>query len=97
MAEYIMDIMDEANSKMAERLAELPKIKGEDVGLDNRSGRFWIDTEESLIITRVGSSIEYYGGFEYVDSEDKTIFGDYVVYHNGDRVEDAIAYYVEHG
>jgi hypothetical protein len=36
-------------------------------------------------------SYNYYGGFEYIDDEDKRVLGDYVIYMNtSDRVQDAL-------
>jgi hypothetical protein len=64
------------------------------VGLDYRSGRVHISVEEDFIAVNGTYSIEYYGGFEYIDSDYKTTIG-HITFYSGEhsRVRDAIDYY----
>jgi hypothetical protein len=51
------------------------------LGLDIRAGGYvWVD--EDTIVVKKGSdgSLQYYGGFEYVDKDCRREMGDYVFY-----------------
>tara|TARA_A100001515_G_scaffold113859_1_gene95211 strand:+ start:5021 stop:5401 length:381 start_codon:yes stop_codon:yes gene_type:complete len=72
------------------------RISAEAVGLDGRAGTVFVSTEEEWIATSNVRSLEYYGGFEYVDSEYKVTVGDITFYSADDcRVAEAIAHYIE--
>lgn len=84
--EQINDRMNEAFEQILEEdfkvatTEQLGQLRGP---LDVRAvpGRIWY-SEESIVV-RSGSSVrmlEYYGGWEYVDSSHKATFGDYTVY-----------------
>ena len=66
------------------------------LGLDYRCGRVHISVEEDFIAVNSTYSIEYYGGFEYIDSDYKTTIG-HITFYSSDhsRVRDAIDYYKE--
>lgn len=53
-----------------------------ETGIDPRAfiGKFWYN--EDCIIVDVGAqrSLDYYGGFEYIDRENVRTYGDYVIY-----------------
>jgi len=59
------------------------------VGLDPRCGRVFVNVEDSTIASCNQQGIEYYGGFEYIDSEERQRAGDYTFY-TGSRVDDCI-------
>ena len=70
------------------------RVSAEAVGLDHRAGYVFVSTEEGWIAAVAGNvrSLEYYGGFEYVD--DKLSVGEMTFYSNDSRrVADAIEYY----
>ena len=70
------------------------RVSAEAVGLDHRAGYVFVSTEEGWIAAVAGNvrSLEYYGGFEYVD--DKLSIGEITFYSNdSSRVADAIEYY----
>lgn len=96
----VLDIVLEAERLIKERLNDLPKIGGKEVGLDPRCGKFWIDVENREIIVNevfVGT-LDYFGGFQYItDTNDRTICGKYTIYGGyNERVEDAVDHYEEH-
>ena len=64
------------------------------VGLDYRSGRVHISVEEGFVAVNGRYSIDYYGGFEYIDSDYITTIG-HITFYSGDhsRVRDCIDYY----
>ena len=81
------------------RDSEAVRVSAEDCGLDPRSGYVFISWRERWIAVEAYSvrSIEYYGGFEYINQENKTTLGNYVFYDDGaSRVEECIDYFAEH-
>lgn len=80
-------------------LADVPNVSAEKAGLDRRCGMIYINGE--FIATTISNDrlLQYYGGFEYVDSEHRLQFGDMVFYTaDSDRVYDHIELYLEnHG
>jgi len=70
------------------------RVSAEAVGLDSRAGYVFVSIEEGWIAAVAGNvrSLEYYGGFEYVD--DKLSVGEMTFYSSdSSRVADAIEYY----
>lgn len=68
----------------------------EELGLDFRCGRILISVNEGFVAACNPSSIEYYGGWEYIDSEYKLDAGNYRFYdRDADRVDRVIQYYRE--
>jgi len=70
----------------------------EELGLDFRCGRILISVDEGFVAACNPRSIEYYGGFEYIDSEFKLDAGDYRFYDKEDetdRVGRVIQFYRE--
>ncbi len=66
-------------------------VDAEDCGLDSRCGKLWINWDTEYIISNRGS-LNYYGGFEYVDMDHKFTIGDYTFYSgwDSDRVREAL-------
>ena len=92
--ERIDDIVDDYL-----RDSEAVEVSAEDIGLDRRAGRVFVSWQERWVAVASNSSrlIEYYGGFEYIDQENKTTVGRYTFYDDGsDRVDECIDYYAEH-
>jgi hypothetical protein len=70
----------------------------EELGLDFRCGRILISVDEGFVAACNPRAIEYYGGFEYIDSEFKLDAGDYRFYDKEDetdRVGRVIQFYRE--
>jgi len=68
----------------------------EELGLDFRCGRILISLDEGFVAACSPRSIEYYGGWEYIDSEYKLDAGDYRFYdRDANRVDSVIQYYRE--
>ena len=72
-------------------------VSARDVGLDYRSGHVYVSIDEEFIaVSGSTSSIDYYGGFEYIDHENKKTIGDMTFYSGYDnRVRDCLDYYYE--
>lgn len=91
--------IDEKINDLIEQITGGPDvvtINAEAVGLDYRSGTVYISVENDFIASASVRSIEYYGGFEYIDSEYTTSLG-HIKFYSGEtsRVRDAIDYYKE--
>ena len=66
------------------------------VGLDYRCGSVHISVEEDFVAVNGRYSIDYYGGFEYIDSDYITAVGNMIFYSGEvERVQDCIRYYIE--
>lgn len=82
----------EVNAKVKSFVDSMEAIQATDIYLDNRSAnRLWIDSECIAVELRYDRSLQYYGGFEYIDAEYRTQVGDYVFYSSeASRVADLI-------
>lgn len=91
----IHDILVDVNNSMYELTRSMNHVKADKIGLDPRAG--WVFVNEDCIIVEGGTrSIDYYGGFEYVDESSRTQLGDYVVFDcSDDRVQEAIDCFLE--
>ena len=69
-------------------------VSADKVGLDRRCGMVYVSIDEDFIAVSGTSSINYYGGFEYIDSEYITGLG-HMTFYSGEasRVRDCIEYY----
>jgi hypothetical protein len=79
-------------NEMVEQLIddEFRLVKPTEVGLDSRAAYEIFINEDNIAIRKSSRrSLDYYGGFEYVDEEHVTVLGDYVFYSADDeRVQD---------
>lgn len=73
------------------------EVTADKLGLDYRSGRVYVSLEEDFIAVKGGTgSIDYYGGFEYIDSEYETSIGNVTFYESEpDRVRSCLEFYKE--
>ena len=64
----------------------------EQTGLDTRAfGKFWYCYEGIFIFAGNRRSLDYYGGFEYIDSDYVKTYGEYVFYSaDADRVQEVL-------
>ena len=91
--------IDEKINDLIEQIVggqDVTTVNAEAVGLDYRSGTVYVSVENDFIASASVRSIEYYGGFEYIDSEYTTSLG-HIKFYSGEtsRVRDAIDYYKE--
>ena len=89
----MMDLADEVQDMVDRQVAGMRRVSATELGLDQRCGRAYVDDNMEYIV--VGNdyvrSFNYYGGFEYIQDEDKRVLGDYTIYLNTcDRVSDAL-------
>ena len=85
-----LDMIDAINEVVERNIREnFEQASGNDVGLDMRVGRLYVNTSDRVIASNNQRSLEYYGGFEYIDKDMVTTVGDWTFYQ-GDRVDDCI-------
>lgn len=95
----VLDILEEAADAVEQHLGTLPMVRTEQIGLDGRAGKVWVDTEGELIIVNDNwlKTLNYYGGFEYVHKDYVYKIGQYTIFSSdNDRVQDCLEYYQEH-
>ena len=88
-----LEMIDEIQYAVERHVQGLRRVSAVELGLDVRCGRAYVDDNMEYIVVDKGNarSYNYYGGFEYIDDEDKREMGDYVIYLNTcDRVNDAL-------
>ena len=71
-------------------------VNADQVGLDFRCGMVYVSVADDFVAVSGNYSINYYGGFEYIDSDYITTIG-HMTFYSGEtsRVEDCIRYYIE--
>jgi hypothetical protein len=83
------DMLDAIETVVQRHVQRMQEVLPEDLGLDRRAGyRLYVDRD--FIVCSAGNdrSLQYYGGFEYVDKECRREAGDWVFYSRDDsRVE----------
>lgn len=94
----IADIIYDVEHQLDNLVQDLPRVTANKIGLDIRAGRVWIDLDSQLIIVGDDSvrTLEYYGGFEYVDDACTVTIGRYKIYNaESSRVEGCLQQYEE--
>ncbi len=89
----MLDLIDEVQDLVERPVMGMKRVRASDLGLDPRCGSAYVDDDMECIVVDSANarSFDYYGGFEYIDAEDRRVLGDYVVYLNtSDRVIDAL-------
>lgn len=78
-------LRDQINELVEDALAEATRHKPPELGLDMRSACRIYRGEDFLAVTlRDDRSMQYYGGFEYVDKAYRMEAGEYVFYYTDD-------------
>jgi len=81
------ELLSEMNSKVEGLIdEEFREVTPKEVGLDSRAGYRLFINEDYIAVSRGNRrSLDYYGGFEYVDEEHVTVLGDMVFYSSEDE------------
>ncbi len=82
----ILSYIDEVSDRMRRILNDMEYTTPDSMGLDRRAGyRLWIN-EDCIVVDKDNDrSLQYYGGFEYVDRDYRVEMGDYVIYLSDDE------------
>lgn len=78
----VIDFLEQVQHEAAQLIEpSLEEISADDLGIDPRVGPLYVTKDKDAIVKR-GSTrmLEYYGGFEYIDSEDKVEVGNFTFY-----------------
>ena len=81
------ELISEINSKVEGLIdEEFREVTPKEVGLDSRAGYRLFINEDYIAVGRGNRrTLDYYGGFEYVDEEHVTVLGDMVFYSADDE------------
>ena len=101
---YFTDEKFDSVYDMAEAIGEVVErnvrdnfelVSAEKLGLDRRAGYQLFVNEDAIVVTKHSDrSLQYYGGFEYVDKEYRVEMGDFVFYMaDDDRVREHIEHF----
>jgi hypothetical protein len=77
--------------------SEAACVGARDVGLDYRCGMVYVSVAGDFVaVSGGGGSINYYGGFEYIDSDQIITIG-HMTFYSGEasRVQACIEHYIE--
>jgi hypothetical protein len=88
-----LEMIDEIQYQVERHIQGLRRVSAVELGLDVRCGSAYVGENTDCIVVDSGNerSYNYYGGFEYIDSEDVRKIGDYVIYlDTSERVRDAL-------
>ena len=75
----------------------MTKTNAEKLGLDSRAGYSLFVNDECIAVRSYNDrSLQYYGGFEYIDKEDRKELGEWVFYmSDSSRVSDCLDCFAE--
>jgi len=77
----ILDLIEKFNIQITNHISkEFTKVPAKDLGLDERCYMLFVNDDAIAIRKERQGTIEYYGGFEYVDKDCKKEVGDWVFY-----------------
>ena len=94
----MLDLVDEVQDMVERQVQGMRRVNAKQLGLDIRCGSAYVDDNMEYIVVEGSNerSYNYYGGFEYIDDEDKRQLGDYTVFLNtSDRVQEALECFME--
>lgn len=83
---FFGDLEDQVNSLVKAFTENVRTYKPDELGLDYRAGWGLMVLDDGIACPKGAQrSLEYYGGFEYIDSDDKSVLGDMVFYSSEDE------------
>lgn len=89
---YFYELLDKVQELSDTVVREAECVNAALAGLDQRCGRIYIG--EDFIASLDTRTLDYYGGFEYIDREHILTVGDLKIYSNeSERVADALEAY----
>jgi hypothetical protein len=95
--EALYDIIERLNEEVREYIiSNMKEVGAAELDLDPRAGRVYVNEDGIAIHNNRKSSLEYYGGFEYISRECVETVGNYTFYlSDHDRVLECITAYLE--
>ncbi len=97
MYHSIYDLIDSVEEKTRRFVNEnMDLVSATELGLDQRCGRLFVNEDGIAVSKGSDRTLQYYGGFEYVDRDYRNELGDFVFYTvDDDRVREHVAQYYE--
>jgi hypothetical protein len=93
------EFLDSIDDRITAHVAKFQEYQAEDLGLDRRSAyRLYVDADHTCIAVSKTQdrTLQYYGGFEYIDKDHRKEMGSWVFYFaESDRVADALEHLEE--
>jgi hypothetical protein len=91
----LFELIDEVTELTDTFIGKMGQVPAKQLGLDNRCGKLFITPDCIAVYKGNDRTLQYYGGFEYVDTEYRHEMGDYVFYSAEDgRVRDHLEQYL---
>jgi hypothetical protein len=92
-----LDMIDCVNEVVERHVRGMTRMTANEIGLDIRAGRVYVDLRDEVIAVECSRSIDYYGGFEYIkEGEGRTTCGSYTFFNTeSSRVQECFEYLVE--
>ena len=88
------DFLDSIDDRITTHVGKFDEFTAKDLGLDSRAAYIlYVDEDHTCIAVdkRNDRTLQYYGGFEYVDKDFRREMGNWVFYFaEDDRVADAL-------
>jgi hypothetical protein len=82
----VFDLIDDVETKTRRFVNDnMDLVPASDLGLDPRCGRLFVNDEGIAVSKDSDRSLQYYGGFEYVDKDYRFELGDFVFYSVDDN------------
>ena len=84
----LFTLIDEVTELTDNYIGTMEKVPAVKLGLDNRSGSLFVSPECIAVYKANDRALQYYGVFEYVDTEYRHEMGEFVFYSaEDDRVQ----------
>ena len=86
------EFLDKMTAQAERFVMDMDRATAKELGLDPRSGYELFVSRDAIVVDKYSDrTLQYYGGFEYVNKDFRTEVGDYVFYtvetnENEDRV-----------
>ena len=89
----VYDLIDDVQTKTHRFVNDyMDLVPASDCGLDIRCGRLFVNSDGIAVSKDSDRSLQYYGGFEYVDKDYRHELGEFVFYSvDDDRVREHVA------
>ena len=88
-----LEVIDDAVREFDKAMRHTPAVDASELHLDRCYGLHVVD-DMIIVHENHDRALQYYGGFEYVDPQYRTVYGKWIIYYRDDmRVDDHISYY----
>lgn len=92
------DFEDKITDLVNQFIRDLSRVNAREVGLNERCGEVYVGDSFIAVKSYNDNRLQYYGGFEYIDKEQRKQYGDLVIYmveSDEDRVAECLEFFNE--